>query len=329
MSSDLAMQNQRLFVGPAASASPRSQRYLSSSRARRHGLAGIDRTWRATFNDAAPVTTDNHLRETAVAYARGVAGALLVGMPTLMTMEMWWGGFTISSPRLLLLLATNFGVLLVLQHYSGLHPRKTRLAQLRAAIVAAGMGLVMSACILLVLGVLRHDTVFRDAIGKIALETIPVSIGASVAASEFENHSEETERRREGALLFPSLGIGLAGAMIFGFNVAATEEPMVIGEQLTWMHAIAIVVLSLLIVFGISYSVGKRRLKMEPLSREWIGFYVREAIATYVLSLGIGAYVLWTFGRIGLDTNVMPSLHMILALGLVTTLGATAAELLV
>jgi|ERR687895_1137849 hypothetical protein len=65
---------------------------------------------------AADVPTRTHsVRETAAAYARGVVGGLLVGMPTLMTMEMWWGGFTIPSVRILLLVVVNFGIFLVLQ----------------------------------------------------------------------------------------------------------------------------------------------------------------------------------------------------------------------
>ena len=275
------------------------------------------------------VTTHDHLQETAIAYARGIVGALLIGMPTLMTMEMWWGGFTIPTPRLLLLLVVNFGVLLVLQHYSGLHPRKTALGQLRAALVAAAIGLLVSAAILLVLGILRHDTTLRDAIGKIALESVPVSIGASIAVSQFDDHGEETEQRRRGGYLFPSIAMGIAGAMVFGFNEAATEEPMILGDELTWMHAVAIVIVSLVVVFGISYAVGKRRLEMEPFSRAWIAFYVRESVATYVVAMLIAAYLLWTFGRVGADTALSPTVHMVLALGLVTTLGATAGELLI
>ena len=135
---------------------------------------------------SADVLTPTHsVQETAAAYSRGIAGGLLVGMPTLMTMEMWWGGFTIPTIRILLLIVVNFGVLLVLQHYSGLHPRKTPAAQLRAAIVAYAIGIVVSGIILLAFAVLRDDTVLGDLIRKMALQGVPVSLGASVAASEF------------------------------------------------------------------------------------------------------------------------------------------------
>jgi len=275
------------------------------------------------------VTPTHSVHETAAAYARGVAGGLLVGMPTLMTMEMWWGGFSIPSIRILLLVVVNFGVLLVLQHYSGLHPRKTPAAQLRAAIVACAIGMVVSGIILLAFGVLRDDTVFGDVIRKIALQSVPVSLGASIAATEFGVAHEQAEHRLHRPLLFPSVGIGIAGAMILGFTVGATEEPMIIGEQLNWMHATGLVVISAAVALGISYGVGRRRLGIDPFDRKWLGFYLRESLVTYAVAILIAAFMLWTFGRIGVDTGAAPTVHMILALGLVTVLGATAAELLV
>src|SRR5215213_5685894 len=141
---------------------------------------------------AAETRTPTHsVQETATAYARGIAGGLLVGLPTLMTMEVWWGGFTVPSMRILLLVVVNFGVLLVLQHFSGLHPRKTPAAQLRATVVAYAIGIVVSGIILLAFGVLRGDTISGDVIRKIVLQSVPVSLGASIAASEFgANHDE-------------------------------------------------------------------------------------------------------------------------------------------
>lgn len=278
---------------------------------------------------AADVSPAHSASETAAAYARGVVGGLLVGMPTLMTMEMWWGGFTIPSIRILLLVLVNFGVLLVLQHFSGLHPRKTAMAQLRAAIVACAIGIIVSGIILLVFGVVGAETVMSDIIRKIALQSVPVSLGASIAASEFGEDHEQAEHRQDRALLFPSVGIGISGAMILGFTVGATEEPMIIGEQLTWLHATALLVISVALALGISYAVGRRRLGIDPFDRDWLGFYLRESLVTYVAAILVAAFMLWTFGRIGAETGLAPAVHMVLVLGLVTVLGATAAELLV
>ena len=275
------------------------------------------------------VDSAHSVRETAAAYARGVVGGLLVGMPTLMTMEMWWGGFTISSARILLLIAVNFGVLLVLQHFSGLHPRKTAMGQLRAAIVACAIGIVVSGIILLVFGVIGAETVPADIIRKIALQSVPVSLGASIATSEFGDAHEQAAHRQDRALLFPSVAVGISGAMILGFTVGATEEPMIIGEQLTWVHATGLVLISVALALGISYAVGRRRLGIDPFDRKWLGFYLRESLVTYVAATLVAAFMLWTFGRIGAETGVAPAVHMVLVLSLVTVLGATAAELLV
>ena len=148
-------------------------------------------------------------RKTLKAYGRGIVGGLLIGMPVFMTMEVWWGGFTLPALRLVGLMLFNYGVLLVLQHFSGLHPRKTRSGQIRAALVAYGLGLVAGSLVMLMLGVTNLDTALRDFVGKIVLLGVPVSIGASVAMSEFGHEHETVERRSESPLQIRKRG-GLA-----------------------------------------------------------------------------------------------------------------------
>ena len=267
-------------------------------------------------------------RDTANAYARGLAGGLLVGTPVLMTMEVWWGGFTIPALRLLVLVVVNFGVLLVLQHYSGLHPNKTRWGQVRAALVAYGLGLVVAGLMLAALWLL-HDTTLRDAVGKLVLEAVPVSIGSSVAMSEFEADNPAGERRRDEDGLLGALGMALAGSMLFGFSIAATEEPVILGMQIPPGYAIVLVILSVLQVHGIVYAVQfQERTERQP-TRRWWRLVLREGVATYMVALLVAAYVLWTFGRIGVASGPVASLEMVVVLGLVTSLGAAAAELLI
>src|SRR3954469_14113173 len=119
--------------------------------------------------------------QTLVAYARGVAGALIVGLQLVFTMEMWWSGFNVPVSRILLLVAVNAGILLILQHYSGLHPKKTPSAQVRAAVVAYGIGIVVATAALFAINIIDLHTAIRDFAGKVALEAVPLSVGASVA----------------------------------------------------------------------------------------------------------------------------------------------------
>lgn len=267
-------------------------------------------------------------RTSAVSYARGAAGGLLISLPLLYTMEMWWGGFVVPPGRLLLLFTLNFGVLLVLQHFSGLHPRKTRGSQLRAAFSAYGIGVLVSAATLLALNVLRADTELHDVVGKLVLEAVAVSIGASVAMSEFGADSEVTKRRKEDRGFWDAMGMALAGAMLFGFSLGVTDEPSLIGLELTWAHAAVLVVWSIVQVHLIVYAVEFKERERSPHGPRWWQRLLKEAVSAYALSLVVSAYLLWTFGRIDGDMGFAVTLHTIITLGFATSLGAAAGELL-
>ena len=266
-------------------------------------------------------------RKTLAAYGRGLVGGLLIGMPVFMTMEIWWGGFTVPPLRLLALVVFNYGVLLVLQHFSGLHPRKTRGGQVRASLVAYGLGLVAGSLVMFMLGVTNVDTALRDFVGKIVLLAVPVSVGASVAMSAFGDEHETVERRKEGASYFGTLGMAAGGAMLFGFGLAPTDEPMMIGLRLPWHHALALLAASLLQVHAIVYAVGFK--KHERDDRAWWRKLLKEGVSTYAVALLVAAYLLWTFGRIDGDTGFVACVYQTLTLGFITSLGAAAGELLI
>jgi putative integral membrane protein (TIGR02587 family) len=267
-------------------------------------------------------------RTTAVSYARGAAGGLIIALPLLYTMEMWWGGFVIPPGRLLLLFVLNFGVLLVLQHFSGLHPRKTPAGQVRAAFGAYGIGVIVSAAVLLALDVLRRDSELHDVIGKLVLEAVAVSIGASVAMSEFGAESDVTKRRKDERGYWDAMGMALAGAMLFGFSLGVTDEPTMIGLELTWLHAAVLVIWSIIQVHVIVYAVEFKERERSSEGPRWWQRLLKEAVSAYALSLLVSAYLLWTFGRIGGDTGFAVSVHIVISLGFATSLGAAAGELL-
>lgn len=266
-------------------------------------------------------------RKTLTAYGRGVVGGLLIGMPVFMTMEVWWGGFVLSPLKLSGLIVFNYGVLLVLQHYSGLHPRKTRGGQMRAALVAYGLGLVVGSLVMFMLGVADLHIALRDFVGKIVLLAVPVSVGASVAMSEFGHEHETVERRKEGATYFGALGMAAGGAMLFGFGLAPTDEPMMIGLQLPWHHALALVAVSLFQVHAIVYAVGFKQHERDD--RAWWRKLLREGIGAYAVALLVAAYLLWTFGRIDTHTGLVACVYQTVTLGFITSLGAAAGELLI
>ena len=267
-------------------------------------------------------------RATAVAYTRGALGGLIVAMPLLMTMEMWWAGFLIPAGKLALLVGFNFGVLYILQHYSGLHPRKTQASQVRAASAAYGIGIIISLASLAAMHVVHGDIGLRELIGKLVTEAVPVSIGASVAMTQFGAESAVAERRKEEESFWGALAMALAGAVFFGFSVAATEEPLMIALHITSWHAIVIVLMSIGIVHLVVYAVEFRDRESRS-DRTWWQRLVKEGVSSYVVALGVAAFLLWIFGRIGPDVGLIATVDMIVTLSFATSLGAAAGELLI
>ncbi len=116
--------------------------------------------------------------------ARGIAGALLFALPMLMTMEMWFLGFYMGRDRLLLLMLLNIPLLVVLAHRIGFERTVSWREAARDATVAYGIGIVSSALILTVFGLLKGDMPGTEIVGKIALQAFPpASAPCSVAVS--------------------------------------------------------------------------------------------------------------------------------------------------
>jgi putative integral membrane protein (TIGR02587 family) len=273
-------------------------------------------------------TQERGWRGTAVGYARGAGGGLFLGLPLLMTMEMWWSGFHMPAGRLLLFLVLTFGVLVILEHYSGFREETTFLEEVQDAVVALGIGIVLAAAVLFAFAIVEPGMAAREVVGKIALQAIPLSIGASVAISQLGARSAEQERRKERAGFWGTQGIALAGAVVFGFNVAPTEEPLLLALKMGPWRALAILLLSLAMVHALVYAVEFRGTHAVPEGSTRLHAFVRTSVTSYALALAAAAYLLWTFGRIDGATGLGEALRMTIALGLATSLGAAAAKLI-
>ncbi|HEX7004098.1 MAG TPA: TIGR02587 family membrane protein [Trueperaceae bacterium] len=273
---------------------------------------------------------DERLSSALRGYARGVLGAMLVSIPLLATMEMWWLGFLIPPFRLLFFLLANFALLVVLEYFSGFQKGHVRLLEeVQDAVDAYGIGLLVATVVLFLFGVIGPGMSLREIAGKIIIETIPLSIGASIAVSVLGEKDPTNERRKRRAGFWGSQVIGVAGAVYFGFNVAPTEEPVIIGLGLTWWHAVLLLVIGLLLTHAIVFSVGFAGSYRIPGGRTWWGSLLRTGVVSYTLALGVSALMLWLFGRIDDSTGLTPALHMIVTLGFVNSLGSAAAKLII
>lgn len=245
----------------------------------------------------------------------------------LMTMEMWWLGFTMEQWKLALLLLLTIPLLIGLSHYMGFEDTFGIKDDAVDAFVALAVGFFAGAVNLGIFSVIGFDLPAGEIIGKISIQAVPGSIGAMFAQSQLGgNDKARQEKQRHGGYL-GEIFIMAAGALFLAFNVAPTEEIMLIGHQMTPWHSIGLVVISLIVMDAFVYSVEFHgsRLIPEGISRRSI--FLRYTIVGYIVVLLMSAYILWTFGRIdGLGLSQM--LAVLVVLGFPSAVGAAAARLI-
>jgi putative integral membrane protein (TIGR02587 family) len=264
--------------------------------------------------------------------ARGFAGALLFSVPMLMTMEMWFLGFYMSRERLLLLLILNMPLLLLLSHRIGFERTTTWAQSARDAIVAYGMGILASAAILILLGVITIDTPLDQWIGMVAVQAVPASIGAMLGRSQLsmsddDDETEGAQDEKPGTAYGTELFMMAVGALFLSLNLAPTEEMIVLAYKMTPWHALALTAVSILLMHGFVYALAFRGgHSVQTDGSRWHAF-IRFTLPGYVVALAVSLYALWTFERLdGMAT--VEALLVVIVLAFPAAIGAAAARLI-
>ncbi|ORE98610.1 TIGR02587 family membrane protein [Aurantimonas sp. 22II-16-19i] len=263
-----------------------------------------------------------------VGLARAFAGALLFALPMLMTMEMWQLGFSVDPLRLALLLVLAVPLLTGLSHYSGLRPMTRIRDDIADVFVALLVGAVTAVLALTVFKVLSFDMSVEEIVGKIAIQVVPASMGAMLARDQFGMESAGAdEARQTGTSYRGELFLMAAGALFVSFNVAPTEEMMLIAFQMTIWHELALVALSLVLMHGLVYSLSFKGEHGHDGTASFFGIFARFTLVGYVLVLAISFTMLWIFGRTD-ETSLVEILSATIVLGFPGALGAAAARLI-
>ena len=259
--------------------------------------------------------------------ARASAGALLFALPLLMTMEMWSLGFVVRPERLALFLILGIPLLWGLAWLAGFREDvgwqdaliDAGIAYLVAAVAAAGA--------LLLMGAITADTSIYEIVGKVALQLVPAGMGALLARSQLglrdEDDVEEARRESYAGELF----LMAAGALFLAFNVAPTEEIVVIAHQQgsPW-YGLMLLVCSVGLLHAFVYAVGFSGQHSSPEDRGAGHEFLHLTLPGYAIVLVICTYVLWTFGRLD-GLPALSALHLVLVLAFPAALGAAAARL--
>lgn len=259
---------------------------------------------------------------------RAAAGALVFALPMLMTMEMWWLGFYIDRLRLALLLLATLPLLVMLAHFVGFEATFGWREDVRDALVAVALGAVASTAILWLFGVIESGMPAHEITGKVALQTVPASIGALLATSQLGGQGNEPDTDEEGPGSYAGeLFFMAVGALFLSLNVAPTEEMVQIAYRMAPMQELMLALLSLLGMHAFVYALNFRGQEARP---EGVGFwavFLRFSVVGYAIVLLMSLYVLWTFGR--LEGIAFPdALSTTIVLAFPGAVGAAGARLL-
>lgn len=303
-------------------------RRRTKSTARRDGGRMAGRT-----SESAGEAEPDDVRSRLVGLGRAAGGALIFGLPMLMTLEFWQLGFVADRLRLALLVALTMPLLVGLAHRLGFEETFGWREDLRDALIAVAIGLLVSAVVLAVFDVIRFGMPADEIVGKLALQTSSASVGALLARSQFggggEDEDKDKERdaggeRRALSGYFGQLFLMAVGAIFLGLNIAPTDEVVVISRMMRPWHALALVLLSLALTHAFIYALafrGGAASSPSPLAD-----FARFTVVGYALCLAISVYALWTFGRLdGLAPG--PALAAVVVLAFPAAIGAASARL--
>lgn len=269
-------------------------------------------------------------RDYALGLGRAFSGAILFGLPLLMTMEMWSLGVTTHPLRLLLFLALNFWVLVVLSRFGGFEPTSGLAEDLLDALAAYAVAIVAAASVLALFCLLRFDTPLNEWVGMVAVQSVPASFGAMLARKQLSTgdsqKDEDQAARAEG--YGGQLFLMLAGSLFVAFNVAPTEEISLIGFKMTPWHSLALVAVSLLLLHLLVFAIGLSGQKERPEGYGIGRLFLVYTVPGYGVALLVSLYVLWTFGSTE-GESVEGVVGSMVVLGFPAAIGAAIARLVI
>ncbi len=284
--------------------------------------------------------------------ARAAGGAMLFSLPMLLTMEMWWLGFTMPATRMAVLLAVTLPTLMGLAYYSGFEKPQGLIGTVVDAFVACCVGGCIASCVLVLTAVVRSsETMLSEGIGKVVLQTIPASFGAVLASSELgtddradsdangnnrtddntadDKNGDASDRNAHNDLgcYFRELFLMFAGAIFLAFNVAPTEEMLLVALKMTAWHAIAMGVLSLVVMHAFVFVVKFRGHNSLPDESSQWSVFLRFTVPGYAIALLVSIFCLWVFGR-SEGTAFEETLLATTVLAMPASVGAAAARMI-
>ena len=302
----------------------------------------------------APATAPDRYgwREEGADLLRAIAAGSIVGMPLLYTMEMWWRGMTLSPRHLLLLLAATLAVNFGFSLFSGFRRACSLLEAAGESVTAVALGLVYSLAVLWLIGEITRDSTFSEALGRVLVETAPVSLGIAFANQQVREksreggedggegkeggggnpggasgHREDDPERMQLKQDLRDLAATVGGAAVFSYNLAPTEEITKIAFRLPPWQLLLMMAASLLLCYLIVFAAGFRDRRVYVASP--FQSPLAETVMAYAVSLIVAFGLLYLVGMPEARDTSASILSTTVTLGLPAVVGASAGRLII
>lgn len=289
------------------------------------------------------------LRDEIRRLVRGLCGGFIFSLPIIYTMEMWQLGHTAPLGKILVFFAFAYVVAVGLNYVSGFREGHDIRDALEDAVEAKAIGLVVAAVMLVLMGEAEREGSWVVFLRQAVILAIPISIGVSLARSQFGEHDGSSGERdadradgdsdgdggdsaarpgKQWRADAKDVGLTVFGGIFLGFSVAPTEEIVLIATQGHVWNSIGTMALAL----GISYlTLFEARFVGQSQRLASEGFFQDpwpETVLAYAVSLLISALLLWFLGFIEPAMALDETLAMVIALALPVSLGGAAARLI-
>jgi len=245
-----------------------------------------------------------------------------------MTMELWQMGGYLPAGSLLIMEVAILPFLIGLSHYAGFEQTSSWFEDVLDAFVAYAVGFVIAGGSLGLLRVFGAETSFRDAIGKLVIQAVPASMGASLAQSQLGQKDDTDQEKKRKAGYFGELFIMAAGALYLAFNIAPTEEIVLLSLRITPALSLAIVAVSTAILYVFVYYVNFRGEEVPPPGTSRIELILHYVLGGYFVVWITAGLVMWGFGRLD-GLSLVSAVMMVTVLTLPCSVGAAAARLVI
>jgi len=280
---------------------------------------------------------DERNRKYLKALARAFAGAVIFGIPIMMTMETWSLGATVERGRLLAFMAFVLPLLVGLAYMSGFEKAQGWLQVVLDAMTAYLVALVAATVVLLLFRVVWSGMSMTEITGKLVLQASAGSFGAVLAHGTLAGGGDEEEDEggdggykedEERPGYFAELLLMSAGALYLALNIAPTEEIQHLAARMGAPLVLGLMVVSLLLMHAFVYAVEFRGQEAAPEGTPMWSIVLRFTVVGYALAFLISLYVLWCFGRVE-HVTAAPALMMAAVLAFPASVGAASARLIV